>query len=104
VGLWSKKAPSTSEDSLASHRPHRTQQIRNADTLTAWRLVACRDNESVRWECLDGRWVAVGLGYGATAGQVLVTDSSGRCESVDSYEDALALAKRWRTATLVRAF
>jgi hypothetical protein len=104
VGLWSKKEPSTSEDTLASHlrHPRRTQQVRNTDTLVAWALAPCRDNESVRWECLDGRWVAISLGYGATAGQMLVSDSSGRCESLDSYEDALALAKRWRTAALIR--
>jgi hypothetical protein len=32
---------------------------------------------------------------------VLVTDSAGRCESVESYEDALSLAKRWRTVVIV---
>lgn len=103
MGLWSKKEPSTSEDTPAAH-PRRTQRVRNADTLVAWGPAPCRDNESVRWECLDGRWIAIGLGYGATAGQVLVTDSAGRCESVDSYEDALALAKRWRTVALIRRF
>lgn len=102
MGLWSKKAPSTGEDAQAAHRQRRPQSVRNAETLVAWGLAPCRENESVRWECVDGRWVAVGLGYGATAGQVLVTDSAGRCESVDSYEDGLALAKRWRTVTLVR--
>jgi hypothetical protein len=103
VGLWNKN-PDSAEDSPPEASPVRTQQVRNADTLTAWRLAPCRDDESVRWECLDGRWVAVGLGYGATAGQMLVTDSTGRCESLDSYEDALTLAKRWRTAALVRHF
>ncbi len=55
------------------------------------------DGEAVRWEHFDGRWVALTLGFAATAGKVLVTDSSGRCEAVIRYDDALALARSWRT-------
>lgn len=65
--------------------------------LTAWRTVSPRDGEAVRWQCVDGRWVSVTLGHGASVGTVLVLDSSGRCESVDTSEDALGLAKSWRT-------
>lgn len=61
-----------------------------------WRTVRPHEGEAVRWECVDGRWIALALGHGESLGAVVVTDSSGRCESLDSYEDALALAKRWR--------
>jgi hypothetical protein len=61
-----------------------------------WRTTRPHEGEAVRWECIDGRWVALSLGHGASLGTVLVTDSSGRCESLDSYEKALTLAKRWR--------
>ena len=100
MGVWGKKPEVGS--GLSYGLAPRFQQIRNSDTLVAWRLAPCHPDESVRWECVDGRWVAIALGFGATAGIVLVMDSAGRCESVDSYEDALTLAKRWRTATLVR--
>jgi hypothetical protein len=53
--------------------------------------------ELARWEALDGRWVSIAEGYGASSGRSIVADSRGQCEAVDSYEDALALAKTWRT-------
>jgi hypothetical protein len=61
-----------------------------------WRTTRPHEGEAVRWECIDGRWVALSLGHGASLGTVVVTDSSGRCESLDGYEAALELAKRWR--------
>lgn len=64
--------------------------------LIPWRTTRPHRGEAVRWECVDGRWVALSVGHGASLGTVVVTDSSGRCESLDSYEDALALAKTWR--------
>jgi hypothetical protein len=68
---------------------------RTADFIP-WRTTRPQTGETVRWECVDGRWVAIALGHGASIGTVVVTDSSGRCESVDSYEGALDLAKHWR--------
>jgi hypothetical protein len=61
-----------------------------------WRTTRPHEGEAVRWECVDGRWVSIALGRGASLGTVVVADSGGRCESVDSYESALDLAKRWR--------
>jgi hypothetical protein len=61
-----------------------------------WRTTRPHEGEAVRWECVDGRWIAISIGHGASVGTILVTDSSGRCEAPDSYEGALDLAKRWR--------
>lgn len=61
-----------------------------------WRTVQPHPGEAVRWECVDGRWVALSIGHGASLGSVVVTDSGGQCEALDSYENALDLAKRWR--------
>lgn len=61
-----------------------------------WRLLPARESESVRWECGDGRWVALTLGEDEEINKVVVSDSAGRRQLVDSYEDALALAKVWR--------
>jgi hypothetical protein len=68
------------------------------DLSVPWRLVEARPNESLRWESADGRWVAIAVGYGASAGMMLVMDSLGRCEAVDRYEEALVLAKGWRSS------
>jgi hypothetical protein len=61
-----------------------------------WRTTRPHAGEAVRWECVDGRWIAISLGHGEGIGTVVVTDSSGRRDSVDSYEGALDLAKQWR--------
>jgi hypothetical protein len=66
-------------------------------TMLPWRPATPRDGESVRWECVDGRWVAIGLGSGQRAGLAFVHHSGVLCEYVDTYEAALALAKKWRT-------
>lgn len=65
--------------------------------LLPWRPATPRDGESVRWECVDGRWIAIGLATGKRAGSAFVLHSGVLCEYVDSYEDALALATKWRT-------
>jgi hypothetical protein len=65
--------------------------------FTRWQVAAVEEGELVRWVALDGRWVAIAAGYGASAGRCVVADSRGRFEAVDGYEDALALAKSWRT-------
>jgi hypothetical protein len=59
-----------------------------APTFT-WRLVPPKKTEDCRWESADGRWVAVS--------QTTVTDSTGRRQSVESIESAVALALSWRT-------
>ena len=70
-------------------------------TITAsvipWRLASPRDEESVRWECIDGRWVALSLGQGDEIHHVILSDSAGRRQLLDSYEQALVLAKLWRS-------
>jgi hypothetical protein len=75
----------------------RHQQRDSVDALATWRSRPPRDGESLRWESVDGRWVSITLGHGATAGTMLVVDSAGRCESADSYESAVALARSWCT-------
>jgi hypothetical protein len=65
--------------------------------FTRWNLAPVQAGELARWEALDGRWVAITVGHGASAGDTMVADSRGRYEAVDSYEDALVLAKSWRT-------
>jgi hypothetical protein len=62
-----------------------------------WRLVTPRGHESCRWQRIDGRWVALTIGRDDEIGNVVVTDSRGRRELIDDYENALALARRWRT-------
>jgi hypothetical protein len=62
-----------------------------------WGLAAPKPGESVRWESIDGRWVSISLGHGASVGKAIVADSSGKSEAIETYEDALALAKLWRT-------
>ncbi len=62
-----------------------------------WRLVTPVGRESCRWQCNDGRWVALSLGHDDEIGRVVVTDSSGRRQLVDAYETALTLARHWRT-------
>ncbi|MCU1281690.1 MAG: hypothetical protein JWM53_5236 [bacterium] len=68
-----------------------------AGTFLPWRPATPRDGESVRWQCVDGRWIAIGLASGKRAGLAFVLHSGVLCEYVDSYEAALALAKKWRT-------
>lgn len=68
-----------------------------AKGVTPWRPAVPREDESARWECIDGRWISVSLGTGKRAGMALVQNSGVLCEYVETFEEALALAKRWRT-------
>ncbi len=61
-----------------------------------WRLSTAEAGESVRWVCVDGRWVSIALGHGEEAGRTVVASSDGKRECVDDYESALELAKSWR--------
>jgi hypothetical protein len=69
---------------------------REVEQYVPWRLVSPVAHESCRWQCTDGRWVALTLGKDGELGRVVVTDSQARRELVDSYEGALALARMWR--------
>jgi hypothetical protein len=70
---------------------------RDSNEFVPWRLVSPCESESCRWQCTDGRWVALTLGHDAEIGRVVVSDSRGRRELVDSYEGALTLAREWRS-------
>jgi hypothetical protein len=61
-----------------------------------WRLSTAQAGESVRWVCVDGRWVSISLGQGEEAGRTVVCSSEGQRQLVDDYEGALKLAKSWR--------
>ncbi len=69
---------------------------RDSGQFLVWRLVKPRPNESCRWETHDGRWISLALGHGDELGSVVIADSQGRRELVESYEGALELAKTWR--------
>ena len=69
---------------------------RDAREFVPWRLVNPCVDESCRWQSSDGRWVALTLGHDEELGRVVVSDSRGRRELVDSYEAALTLARHWR--------
>jgi hypothetical protein len=88
-----RKSPPRRIDS-APLKPLYPEDEERTSEFVPWRTTRPHEGEAVR---VDGRWVALSLGHGASLGTILVTDSSGRCEALDSYESALALAKRWRT-------
>jgi len=67
------------------------------EAYVPWRLVTAKGDESCRWQHIDGRWIALTLGRDEEIGLVVVNDSSGRRETVEAYESALALARHWRT-------
>ena len=58
-----------------------------------WARVPPEKNEACRWESVDGRWIALVV----DKQRVFVIDDRGRREVADSYDNALALAKSWRT-------
>jgi len=65
-------------------------------TFAPWRSTQPAPGESERWQSFDGRWISIALGTGAALGTMIVADSKGRYESVESYETALSLAGSWR--------
>jgi hypothetical protein len=77
--------------------PLRPRPRATTGAFIPWRTMPPREGESVRWECVDGRWITIALGQGAHAGEAMVRNAAGQCEYVDSYEAALDLAKKWRT-------
>jgi hypothetical protein len=70
---------------------------RDSSELMVWNQATAVPPESCRWVAVDGRWVSITLGHESDLTKVMVRDSSGRCELTDSYEEALALAKSWRS-------
>jgi hypothetical protein len=62
-----------------------------------WQSAPPRGNESVRWQSLDERWVAIAMGDGDELGCAVVTSSEGQRAVVDSYEAALVVAETWRS-------
>jgi hypothetical protein len=66
-------------------------------SFVPWKVTAPQNGESVRWQCVDGRWVSIGLGHDEHAGQAVVRTSRGDVHYADSYEGALELAKSLRT-------
>ena len=69
----------------------------SSEVTVPWRPAPPHEDESVRWECDDGRWVAIGLATGERAGLAFVLHSGVLCQYVEDYDAALALAKKWRT-------
>ena len=66
---------------------------------STWRLASAKGTEATRWVSSEGQWIALTIcDEELGLGLVVVKDSSGRHETVDSYEAALALAKSWRLA------
>jgi hypothetical protein len=64
---------------------------------SGWQLNVPEPGETFRWVNHDGRWVSAEIGQGDAVGKVIVKDSSGRIEYVESYEGAIELARVWRT-------
>ncbi len=65
--------------------------------LIRWHAAPPKSGESVRWESLDGRWIAISLGEGDDLGRAVIAGVDGRRTVVDSYEEALIVAATWRT-------
>lgn len=78
-------------------RPPSAASTGKFDPLLRWRSIAPERGEAVRWLRTDGRWITVTLGQDDEVGTVVVRSSEGVVEKLDSYEDALALAKKWRS-------
>ena len=62
-----------------------------------WHSAVPKNDESVRWESVDGRWIAISLGDGEDLGQAVVANGDGHRAVVDTYEAALVVAETWRT-------
>ena len=82
---------------LAALTPLRPRARLSTGTFVPWKTMPPKGKESVRWECIDGRWVTIELGHAEHAGKALVRNAAGKSEYVDSFEAALELAKEWRT-------
>ena len=82
------------EPSLEPLRPKRdTWSAR----LVRWHAAAPKSGESVRWESIDGNWIAISLGDGDDLGRAVIAGNGGRRAVVDTYEEALVVAETWRS-------
>jgi len=82
------------EPQLAPLRPRKdTWSAR----LVRWHAAPPKDGESVRWESIDGRWIAISLGEGDDIGRAVIAGCDGRRAVVDTYEEALVVAETWRS-------
>jgi hypothetical protein len=89
-----RKAGASDEPHLEPLRPRRDSWSMR---LIRWHSAPPKDGESVRWESVDGRWIAISLGTGDELGCAVVASVEGRRAVVDSYEAALVMAETWRT-------
>jgi hypothetical protein len=64
--------------------------------FVVWRLAKPHSGESCRWETPDGRWITLSLGQDEEIGLVVIADGGGHRQLLESYEDALDLAKEWQ--------
>jgi hypothetical protein len=65
--------------------------------LIRWHAAPPQTGESVRWESIDGRSIAISLGDGDEIGRAVVASSEGHRSVVETYEEALVVAETWRT-------
>ena len=72
----------------------RARSSQPTGNFVPWRMCKPMEDESVRWECVDGRWVSITVG---PRGKAFVKSSSGIEEYVDNYERALQYARTLRT-------
>ena len=96
---YDRAAGETVETGLSNpkiKRPAASGPLSVPGMYVPWRRGTPQPGESVRWVCVDGRWVSIALGQGAEAGRTVVTSCEGRRELVDDNESALKLAKSWR--------
>jgi hypothetical protein len=89
----SKGEPADNDPRLEPLKPRRDTW---SGLVIRWHAATPKRTESVRWESIDGRWVAISLGEGDEIGQAIVAASEGKRVVVDSYEAALVMAESWR--------
>jgi hypothetical protein len=89
----SKVEPGDDEPRLEPLKPRRDTW---SGLVIRWHAATPKSSESVRWESIDGRWIAIALGEGEELGHAVVVNAEGKRVVVDSYEEALVLAESWR--------
>lgn len=82
------------EPSLSPLQPRRDSW---SQRLIRWHAAPPKEGESVRWECVDGGFIAISLGEGEEIGQAVIHAGDGRRAVVETYEEALGVAETWRS-------